>query len=145
MFHQLFNPQWEVYDVYIVVVITCKMYSIPLRVSNHCTCTRFCLYCIYLILKATYIFPYNTSKYTNSSSVSPRIHIKGGGVHQWVHDVWSTMFNQCYKTVFFSINFKIKGWRSNTKGWGSAMLPPFRGNTDSSTACIQQSAFTDHQ
>ena len=26
-----------------------------------------------------------------------------------VHDVWSTTFNQCYKTVFFSINFKIKG------------------------------------
>ena len=29
-----------------------------------------------------------------------------------VHDVWSTMFNQCYKTVFLSINFKIKGWRA---------------------------------
>ena len=29
----------------------------------------------------------------------PRINIKGGGVHQWVHDVWSTMFNQCYKTL----------------------------------------------
>ena len=21
--------------------------------------------------------------------------------HLWVHDVWSTMFNLCYKTVFF--------------------------------------------
>ena len=55
-------------------------------------------------------------------SVSPWLNIKGAGVHQWVHDVWSTMFNQYYKTVFFSTNFKIKGWRI-------AMLPPFGGNT----------------
>ena len=27
-----------------------------------------------------------------------------------VHDIWLTMFNQCYKTLFFNINFKIKGW-----------------------------------
>ena len=46
-----------------------------------------------------------------------------------VHDVWLTMFNQCYKTVFFSINFKINGWRSKTKGWGSTMVPSFGGNT----------------
>ena len=39
-----------------------------------------------------------------------------------VHDVWSTMFNWCYKTVFLRINFKIKGW-------GSTMVPPFGGNT----------------
>ena len=52
-----------------------------------------------------------------------------------VHDVWLTMFNPCYKTVFFSINFKIKGWGSNTKGWGSAMLPPFGGNTALGYTC----------
>ena len=28
-------------------------------------------------------------------SVFPRIKIEGGGVHQWVHDVWLTMFNLC--------------------------------------------------
>ena len=39
-----------------------------------------------------------------------------------VHDVWSTMFNQCCKTVFFNINFKIKGL-------GNAMVPPFGENT----------------
>ena len=31
--------------------------------------------------------------------------------------------------LFFSINFKIKGWGSKAKGWGSAMLPPFGENT----------------
>ena len=52
-----------------------------------------------------------------SYSVSPRINIKGGGVHQSVvHEVWLTMFNQSYKTVFFSINFKFKGWGSAL--WG---------------------------
>ena len=33
-----------------------------------------------------------------------------------VHDVWSKMFNPCYKTVFFSINIKIKGWEAILKG-----------------------------
>ena len=46
------------------------------------------------------------------------------------HGIWSTMFNQCYITVFFRINFKIKGWGSNTKRWGNAMLPPFGGTTE---------------
>ena len=33
---------------------------------------------------------------------------KGGRVcTPVVHDIWSTMFNQCYKTVFFSINYII--------------------------------------
>ena len=31
-----------------------------------------------------------------------------------VYDVWSTMFNLCYKTVI--INFKIKGWGATLKG-----------------------------
>ena len=44
------------------------------------------------------------------------INIKGEGVHV-VHDVWLTMFNH------YCINFNIKGW-------GSAMLPPFGGNTN---------------
>ena len=30
-----------------------------------------------------------------------------------------------------SVFFKIKGWGSKTKKWGSAMLPPFEGNTAS--------------
>ena len=30
-------------------------------------------------------------------SVSSTINIMNWGVHQWVQDVWSTMFNQCYK------------------------------------------------
>ena len=54
-----------------------------------------------------------------NSSVSHRINIKGGGVHQCY---MTTMFNQCCKTVFFKINFEIEGW-------GSTMIPPFRGNT----------------
>ena len=33
--------------------------------------------------------------------------------------------------MFFSINFKSKGWGNKTKRWGSAMLPPFGGNTAS--------------
>ena len=58
-------------------------------------------------------------------SVSLTINIKGGGVHQWY-----TIFGQmCCKTVFFSINFNIKGWGSRTKEWGSAMVPPFEENT----------------
>ena len=36
-----------------------------------------------------------------------------------VHDVWSM--------VFFCINSKIKGWGSDTKGQGSAMVPSFGG------------------
>ena len=41
-----------------------------------------------------------------------------------VHDVWLTMFNWCYETVFFSINFKIKGWGSKTKGRGEPWYHP---------------------
>ena len=52
-------------------------------------------------------------------SVSLRINIKGGGVHQW----YMTLVNNVQSVLFFSINFKIKGW-------GSAMVPPFGGNTD---------------
>lgn len=33
-----------------------------------------------------------------------------------MHDIWSTMFNQPCKIVFF------KGWGSKTKGWGDNML-----------------------
>ena len=40
---------------------------------------------------------YNEYMYMCMYSVSPRINIKGGGVHQW-YNVWSTMFNQCCKT-----------------------------------------------
>ena len=44
-----------------------------------------------------------------------------------VHDIRSTMFNQCYKTVFFGINFKIKGWdrgRAILKGGGVPWYNP---------------------
>ena len=59
------------------------------------------------------------------SSVSHKINIKGGGVHQW----YMTFGQQCSINVVFRINFKIKGWGSKTKGWESTMIPPFRGNT----------------
>ena len=69
---------------------------------------------------------YNNLEMYTLDSVSPRINIKGGGVHQW----YMTFGQYCSISVmFFSINFRIKGWGSNTKGWGSAMLPSFRGNT----------------
>ena len=43
-----------------------------------------------------------------------------------VHDVWLTMFNLCYKTVFFSINFKIKRGMLECH---VTSLPLFGGNT----------------
>ena len=56
--------------------------------------------------------PWSHVLYITYISVSPRINIKGGGVH----DVWSTMFNQCYKTVFLGINFKLKDVGARLKG-----------------------------
>ena len=47
-------------------------------------------------------------------SVSPMININGGGVHPW----YMMFGQQCSISMFFSINFEIKGWES-------AMLPPF--------------------
>ena len=67
-----------------------------------------------------YIYNYKQFIYIYNISVSHRINIKSGGVHQW----YMTFYQQCsisviYKTVYFSINFKIKVWGSKTKGWGS--------------------------
>ena len=40
-----------------------------------------------------------------------------------VHDDWLTKFNQ------YCFSLKLKCGGSKTKRWGSAMLPPFGGNT----------------
>ena len=80
----------------------------------------------YMYLIVYCIFIQHTNTCTCTCSVSPRIRWGSTSV---VHDVWSTMFNSCHKTVCFSINFKIKGCGSKAKGWGSAMVPSFGGNT----------------
>ena len=41
-----------------------------------------------------------------------------------VHDVWSTMFNQCYKTVFLGINFELKDVGARLKGGGAPWYYP---------------------
>ena len=64
------------------------------------------------------------------TSVSLRINIKGGGVHQWyiIHDQQSSI-----GVVFLS-------------GWGSAMVPHFGGNTAITlmgyTSCLTEDVIT---
>ena len=38
-----------------------------------------------------------------------------------VHDIWSTMFNPCYKTVFLSIKFKLKVGGARLKDGGARL------------------------
>ena len=91
-----------------------KPYQIKIKVQQlHITCT--------LILYITINIHVHTYMYMYLNQCFPRINITWGSVSV-VCDVWSIMFNQCYKTVFLRINFEINGW-------GSAMVPSFRGNT----------------
>ena len=92
--------------------------------------------CMYMY---TYMYMYtrcileNTSIQIDVHSVSPRMNIMGGG---WISGTWH-LVNNAHKTVFFSINFKIKGRGSKAKRWGSTMLSPFRRNTECTCSILK--------
>ena len=52
-----------------------------------------------------------------------------------IHGTWC-LVNNVQSLLFFSINFKIKGLGSKTKGWGNAMLPPFGGYTENTCTTV---------
>ena len=49
-----------------------------------------------------------------------------------IHEVWSTMFNQCYQKRWGSCAPGVikQCISAHIKGWGSGIVPPFGGNTD---------------